>query len=177
MPKWWQRLPRLCSQGRKRVRAEGHAKMVLGLWKRWTGDKCYQIYAQRRARSTSPRKRSIGHVNPAVSGEGDGVYDDELGTDDEYYTRSRKKERVPQLCPSHPLLLLGTCVAPVVRFLRLNMRHCLCYLLFVCRKCFIESIVSLDERMCSDSRVFLFRFLPGSFVRRPKSSLSRFSKT
>lgn len=60
------------------------------------GEKCYQIYAQSRARSTSPRKRNIGQVNPAVSADRDGTYDDEPATeddDDEYQQRGRKRLR------------------------------------------------------------------------------------
>jgi hypothetical protein len=59
------------------------------------GDKCYQIYAHSRARSTSPRKRNISQVNPAMSRDGDGRYDHESATenDDEYPRRGRKRRR------------------------------------------------------------------------------------
>ena len=36
-------------------------------------DKCYQIYAQRRAESISLRKRNINQVNLAVSRDEDGM--------------------------------------------------------------------------------------------------------
>ena len=59
------------------------------------GDKCYRIYAQSRPRSTSPRKRNIGQVEPAVQRHERGRYDDELATDDddECQRRGRKRRR------------------------------------------------------------------------------------
>ena len=52
----------------------------------------------------------------------------------------------------------------------------LCYLFFTCRECFVK-ILSLNVRMFSDRCVFLLCFLPLSFFRRLKSSLSRSLKT
>jgi hypothetical protein len=80
------------------------------------GDKCCQIYAQCRARSTSPRKRNIGQVNTAVSRDGDDIYDDELANeDDEYWRRGRKRTRYLTVS-STSTSASGAYLAQAVRF-------------------------------------------------------------